>query len=86
MEDKNCTYSVGKIMGGGFYEGELCSNTFKPVAAPCNPNHVNQVSEIPAERMQKMQVHYALLKKKFPHMKEKRIARKVAEEFKIKLV
>jgi len=42
--------------------------------------------EVPADKLKAMQDYTKLLRKKFPHMKESRVTRKVAEHFKIKLV
>lgn len=55
-----------------------------PVKAP--DYKLNDVSEIPPHRMEQMKEHFAKLKKKFPHMKDNRIAKKTANYFKIKLV
>jgi hypothetical protein len=50
------------------------------------PNEVLDASAIPADRMKAMQIYYQSLKKKWPKMKDKRLIRKTAEHFKIKLV
>lgn len=42
-------------------------------------------TEIPAERLQAMKDYALELRRRFPHMKLKRLERKVAEHFKIKL-
>lgn len=47
---------------------------------------VQDASVIPTARMNEMKTKYVEYKKKWPHMKEQRIAKKVAEYFKIKLV
>ena len=42
--------------------------------------------ELPADKLKAMQDYAKLLRKKFPHMKQARLTRKVAQHFKIKLV
>lgn len=54
-----------------------------------NPSEVlNDINgnEVPADKVKAMQEYAKKLRKQFPHMKEPRIQRKVAEYFKIKLV
>jgi hypothetical protein len=41
---------------------------------------------IPQEKLAKMRDYAIMLRKKFPHMKPKRLQRKVAEYFKVNLV
>jgi hypothetical protein len=52
---------------------------------PCNENEF-KLANVPAEKIKEMQEYTNMLRKKFPHMKAKRLGRKVAEHFKVKLV
>ena len=70
---------------------------FKPINVDCDGNVLPvpnfdkplismEGKEIPADKLKTMQDYARLLRKKFPHMKQARVTRKVAEHFKIKLV
>lgn len=59
-----------------------CPTTLKAVDAPCSP----EMPVISEERKQQMIAYAKKLKQKYPHMKPERIGKKVAKEFKIKLV
>ncbi len=63
----------------------LCSDKSYAGNVPCNENHVNEISGIPPGRLLEMQMYAIKLKKKFPHMKAERIAKKVADYFHVRL-
>lgn len=58
----------------------------QPEQQPPTVEMKNSVDQIPADRVKAMQDYAVKLRKKYPHMKQDRIKRKVAEYFKIKLV
>lgn len=47
---------------------------------------VKDMSELPAEKVLAIKLYAAKIRRKFPHFKEQRVARKVAEHFKINLI
>lgn len=57
-----------------------------PATSQKKPLMTTDGKEVPADKLKAMQDHAFLLRKKFPHMKEARVQRKVAEHFKVKLV
>lgn len=76
-------------------ERNLSCPVLSPVNVDCNVNHINRVEkvlltkdgkEVPQDFINKMQDYARELRRKFPHMKPKRVERKVAEHFKIKIV
>jgi hypothetical protein len=50
-----------------------------------NPNEMTFLNVDP-EKVEAMKAYALQLRKKFPHMKQQRLGRKVAEYFKVKLV
>lgn len=55
------------------------------IIPPPQENGTPGLEHVPAEKLKEMQEYAKMLRKKFPHMKEKRLGKKVAEHFKIKL-
>lgn len=72
----------------------LCSDESKDLSIPpCEhiPGRIKSIkiydaSVIPEYKMNAMRIYYQLLKSRHPQYKEKKLARKTAEHFKIKLV
>lgn len=47
---------------------------------------ISSVDELPPEKLVAVKLYAMEIRKKFPHFKEQRVARKVAEHFKITLI
>jgi len=76
MEERklSCDISPG-IIGSAFKDGPVNKVLLTPDG-----------KVVPSDKLKAMQDYARLLHKKFPHIKEARLSRKVAEHFKIKLV